>query len=66
MRREETYSVKSNEELKQRQALNARDEENTEKEIVTTNSPICSEGSRVVQNQTLLSFQFFHGTPAPT
>ena len=31
-----------------------RDEENTKSESTTTKAPICSEGSRVPQNQTLL------------
>ena len=34
--------------------VEARDEENTKSEINTTNNPLCPEGSRVVQNQTLL------------
>jgi hypothetical protein len=46
--------------------LKIRDEENTKSENDITNTAICSEGSRVVQYQTLLLFPIFYGTPAPT
>ena len=51
---EESDSLTKNEELKQSGALEIRDEENTKSENAITNAPICSEGSRVVQYQTLL------------
>ena len=56
---EESEGLKSNQELKHSRALKVRDEENTEKENVTTKSSICSEGSRVVQNQSFVKFPIF-------
>ena len=56
---EESDSLTKNEELKQSGALEIRDEENTKSENVTTKSSICSEGSRVVQNQTCCIFPIF-------
>ena len=53
-------------EVKSKRALEIRDEENTKSENVNTNEPFRPEGSRVVQYQNLLNFQFFHGSPAPT
>ena len=44
-------------------AKSKRDEENTKSENVNTNEPIRPEGSRVVQYQNLLNFQFVHGSP---
>ena len=51
---EESDGLKRNEESKHSGALEIRDEENTKSENAITNAPICSEGSRVVQYQTLL------------
>ena len=63
---EDSEGLKSNEELKHSRALKVRDEENTEKENVTTTVPYAQRVAGWFKINHLLSFQFFHGTPAPT